>query len=195
MATDDTSTQQATDASAHQSDNSSDNASVPTVDELMQKNAALHKGMDQANIAKKDLESQITKLQADLALAKGETQTQTNTKTDNFLTKDDLWEFENRDKISLASDEYKKYKDLGISRDLALRLALDDKGIKTDTALHEHLRQAQTSSAASSIDRFSGAPDQRSPIELEMDARMGITADDRKKFGPKVAEMLKGLNI
>jgi|CXWL01.1.fsa_nt_gi hypothetical protein len=104
-----------------------------------------------------------------------------------FVTREELWERDNSKKIILAGDDYKQNLTQGMKPEVALEYALLKKGI-TAQNIGEHLRQAETSSAPSTVDR-SGSIDQRTPDQKAADAKMGITAEDRAKYGERAKNM------
>lgn len=106
-----------------------------------------------------------------------------------FVTKDELWERDNARRIALVGDEFKKLVEQGVPRDVALEHALLKKGYADEKAVQEALRQAETSSAPSMVDR-SGRADTRTPEQKAYDEKMGITPEDRAKYGERAKNMV-----
>jgi len=108
-----------------------------------------------------------------------------------FVTKQELWERDNKKKIALAGDEFEKLKDeLGPGKEeTALELALARKGYTTPKAVSDALRQAESSSAPSTVDR-SGDTDSRTPEQKRADEVMKITPEDRQKYGQRASQMV-----
>lgn len=92
----------------------------PYVKELKTKASAAHKGMDSANLTKKQLEAEVARLK----VMAGEEKPKEEKPESEFVTKEDLWTAQNEKDIELYGDEqYQKELDLGVPKKVALQYA------------------------------------------------------------------------
>ena len=160
------------DAEGHQdTPESTDAKGHPKVKELeealsqeKERSSLLHKGLTDKAAEVKRLKTALVGEEEEVKEEKVEESTKF-TEDEKTLLK---WEIKNQDKIDLVTEEYEKYRSEGVKEKIALRLALDDKGI-TKSNISEHMRQISAGQPAASVDREPASditPEERKRMEI-----------------------------
>ena len=119
---DNTSDQDATTAHLETSLQEDDVKSHPAYKDLEKKYSAARTGMDSSNLTKKQLEAEVARLR--VLAGESEEETVEEAPRTEFVTKEDLWNFQHESDIELYADEiYEKEVAQGVPRDTALQYA------------------------------------------------------------------------